>query len=145
MTMGVTIAAHYVNLPQGHVHLQIWDFGGQLAYRTLVARSLEGVSGIMLLFDLTRYSTFAELDEWRVTIGNVRGIIPILLVGCKDDLCEEDSTAKAISDEEVQKYVQKHKFTSYIRTSAKTGKNIDLSFQLMAGYLIAGPEHRLIH
>ncbi len=146
MTMGVTIAAHYVDLPEGRVNLQIWDFGGQLAYRTLVVRSLEGVSGVMLMFDLTRYSTFVELEEWRVTIGKyVKGTIPILLVGCKDDLCEEDPEAKAISDEEVQQYMQKHKFTDYIKTSAKTGKNIDLSFQLMGGYLIAGPEHRLIH
>ncbi len=144
MTMGVTIAAHYVDLPQGHVNLQIWDFGGQLAYRSLVARSLQGVTGVMLIFDLTRYSTFAELDEWRVTIDSIlKEPTPIILVGCKDDLCEQNPEHQDITDGAVQQYVHKHKFADYIKTSAKTGKNVDLCFQVMAGFLIDRPLHRL--
>jgi small GTP-binding protein len=146
MTMGVTIAAHYVDLPQGRVNLQIWDFGGQLAYRSLVIRSLQGVSGVILMFDLTRYSTFAELDEWRVTIGSaLREPTPILLVGCKDDLCEQNPATQEITDEAIQQYIQKHKYADYIKTSAKTGKNVELCFQVMAGYLIDGPLHRFTH
>ncbi len=142
--MGVTIAAHYVDLPQGHVNLQIWDFGGQLAYRSLVARSLHGVSGVMLMFDLTRFSTFAELDEWRVTIDAIlKEPNHILLVGCKDDLCEQNPSVQDVPDVTVQQYMLQHKYADYIKTSAKTGKNVDLCFQVMAGFLIDRPAHRL--
>ncbi len=94
----------------------------------------------MLMFDLTRYSTFVELEEWRVTIGKyVKGTTPILLVGCKDDLCEQNSKAQEIQDEVAKQYLEKHNFLEYIKTSAKTGKNIEKCFQVMAGRLIPAP------
>ncbi len=139
MTMGFTIAAHYIDLPRGRVHLQIWDYGGQSSYRTLVAKCLDGVSGIMLLFDLTRFSSFTELEEWRqIVTTHVREPVPILLVGCKDDLCDQTLMGQAIAEDVIEEYLGQHEFLGYLRTSAKTGKNVALCFQTMAEHLL-GP------
>ena len=130
MTIGINYAAHYLNLPQGRVDLQIWDYGGQLNYRPFIVQFLDGTSGALLMFDLTSYSSFLQIEDWWMTLEEgLKKKVPILLVGCKDDLCEQNPADQALSNENIQRYVEKHKFIGYIRTSAKSGKNVVACFQ----------------
>ncbi len=42
------------------------------------------------MLDLTRLSTFQDLEEYHMALNNyLKKSVPILIVGCKDDTCEQ--------------------------------------------------------
>ncbi len=126
-----------MDLPQGRVDLQIWDYGGQLVQRPLISKFLEGTTGALLMFDLTRSSSFQELEEWHSILNSKLNIhIPILLVGCKDDICEQNPAMLTVPDNQTQEYVQKTKCVGYMKTSAKTGKNVKFCFEVLVNALL---------
>ncbi len=137
MTIGINYATHFMDLPEGRVDLQIWDYGGQLKYRPLLLKFLEGTSGVLLMFDLTRFSSFYELDEWHKLLeSNLHEKTPILLVGCKLDLCEQDPSEEVVPEKEIYASMQKRKGLDFIKTSAKTGKNVQLCFEKLVNALL---------
>ncbi len=143
MTIGMNYATHYLNVPQGRVDLQIWDYGGQLLHRPIISKFLEGTSGALLMFDLTRLSTFQELEEWHIAlISNLTKIIPILLVGCKDDICEQTPASQSVPDSLTKEVVKKNNYIDFIKTSAKSGKNIACCFEKVVQTLL--DQHRIV-
>jgi small GTP-binding protein len=137
MTIGMNYATHYMNTPEDRVELQLWDYGGQLKYRPLLTKFLEGTSGALLMFDLTRFASFNELDEWHNLLeSKLQEKIPILLVGCKLDLCEQDPSEGVVPEKEIYAYMQRRKCLDFIKTSAKTGKNIQLCFEKIVNALL---------
>ena len=88
MTIGVDFAVHYLELNEdkGAATLQIWDFGGEERFRTMLPSFCQGASGALLFFDLARTHTFYELDEWINIIRRNTHDIPIIMLGAKYDL-----------------------------------------------------------
>ena len=93
MTIGVDFAVHYLELSEdkGAATLQIWDFGGEERFRTMLPSFCQGASGALLFFDLVRTHTFYELDEWINIIRRNTHNIPIILLGAKYYLIESPS------------------------------------------------------
>jgi len=71
--------------------LSLWDTAGQETYKSVTRSYFRGASGALLVFDLTRKSTFLHVTDW---LNDLRQIaepdIVVVLVGNKADLASTD-------------------------------------------------------
>ncbi|MHA2279125.1 MAG: ADP-ribosylation factor-like protein, partial [Candidatus Kariarchaeaceae archaeon] len=110
---------------------------GQPGFESLRQRYLLGISGVVLVFDLTVYESFQNLSKWIQEIRNDLNnfYAPIVLLGNKSDLSDFQ-----VTDDEILKFVasieENNVPIDYHITSAKTGSNVDESFKKL-GNLIA--------
>lgn len=92
----------------------------------------KNVSVVVLMFDITRKSTFKFLSFY---MNQLKKYVPynpyILLCGNKRDLKREQVTS-----EEIEYFVKNHSIDQYIEISAKTGHNISLLFSKIIEYYV---------
>jgi small GTP-binding protein len=132
MTVGVEFFIKEMTFDNDHCALQLWDLGGQKRFRHLLENYVMGARGALLLFDLTRMPTIGDILEW-VNIARLHDInLPIILVGTKIDL--EDLIA--VDDESALHIKNAFNMIDYIKTSAKSGYNVEEPFELLAKKLI---------
>jgi len=137
MTIGVDFAVHYLELREdrGTATLQIWDFGGEERFRTMLPSFCQGASGALLFFDLFRTHTFYELDEWISIIRRNTRDIPIILLGAKYDLIQNPSDLN-IDPQQVMSFIRYNKIRGYLSISSKTGYNVNESFDKITELMI---------
>ncbi|MFW9950376.1 MAG: hypothetical protein ACFFKA_09675, partial [Candidatus Thorarchaeota archaeon] len=88
---------------------------------------VEGSYAAIVLFDLTRISSIENLQEWVHKLKEV-GEIPILILGTKMDLIDEDTISPI--DEYINEFKLNHtNIIDYVKISSKTGQNIKLAFK----------------
>lgn len=105
--------------------VQIWDLGGQSAYRKLRKLYLEGSQGALVVFDVTSKQSFDALEDWIQSLIEIRGNdVPMIIIGNKIDLDAE----RVITDEETLEYAKKYS-TEVVFTSAATGEKVEDSFR----------------
>ena len=127
-TVGVNIVKEQVELDDGIVNLMIWDIAGQPQFYMLHRPYFNGADGMMLAFDITRSSTFSNVQNWYNTAQKFGlSSIPRLLIGNKTDLQEERKIIKPMADHLAEKLN-----CTYYETSAKTGENVKLIFKKTA-------------
>jgi len=132
MTVGVEFFIKEIIFDDVHCSLQLWDLGGQKRFRYLLEDYVMGARGALLLFDLTIMPKIGDILEW-VNIARLHDInLPIILVGSKNDL--ED--LMAIDDESALHIKNAFNMIDYIKTSAKSGYNVELPFEILARKLI---------
>ncbi len=121
------------------VKFQIWDLAGQPRFNSVRELYYKGSHGGLLVFDITRRDSFTNLSAWIEELykNSGRGNMPIALLGNKVDL--RDETENPVTAEEVTEFIEviKKKYdmgfeVPYLETSAKTGKNVDQSFNILA-------------
>ena len=116
----------------GTCTLQLWDLGGQVRFRHLLESFIMGAKGARLLFDLTVMPKIDHLLNW-VNIVRMHDLdLPIILVGTKLDLEE----FIAVDDESAQSIKNTFNMVDYIKTSSKTGINIEQVFDVMVQELM---------
>jgi GTPase SAR1 family protein len=92
-------------------------------FRALAPLYARDSKAAVIVFDMTRRTTFENLTHW-VSFLRQQGEIPFVIVGNKEDLTEqqqvplEDATNYAFSVE-----------SQFFSASAKTGQNVDLVFK----------------
>ncbi len=117
------------------VKLVIWDIAGQKRFRLLRKEFYVGTNGALVIFDLTRYSTFEEIEEWISEMFEIlENNIPFVLIGNKSDLIKE--IGRSFEMENAKDFAEKYE-SKYIETSAKTGENIENAFIQLAMSMIA--------
>jgi small GTP-binding protein len=133
MTVGVDFFIKEIEFDsKAECTLQLWDFGGQVRFRHLLENYVMGARGALLLTDLTREPVMDELVEW-VNIVRLHDItLPIILVGTKYDLKD----FIAVYDEQMLNIMDTFNMMGYVKTSAKTGHNVEKAFRMMAKKLI---------
>ncbi len=105
--------------------VQIWDLGGQSAYRKLRKLYLEGSQGALVVFDVTSQQSFEALEDWIQSLIEIRGNdVPMIIIGNKIDLESE----RVVTDEAAIEYGKKYN-TNVIFTSAATGEKVEDSFR----------------
>ena len=126
LTIGVEFLSKKIKIKKKHVQLMIWDIGGQKKFKFLHERFYKGTRGALLVFDLTNYQTFKEMEEWISEAYEILDDkIPFVLIGNKSDLVGE--VGETVDSNEARKFAE-DKGSTYIETSAKTGENIEESF-----------------
>ncbi|MFX0071351.1 MAG: Rab family GTPase [Candidatus Hermodarchaeota archaeon] len=112
-------------------HVQIWDIGGQERFRYMVKKYLPGARGALLLFDTTSWKSFVNIDKWAQLLRINDKKLPIVLVATKYDL-EEFSM---VADYYAELKQKKLNMIDYVKTSSKTGLNVDEVFEILAKHL----------
>ncbi len=135
MTIGVDFAVHNVHVPEvGNVTLQIWDFGGEQRFRSMLPGFCKGAAGALLIFSLIEPKSFFELEEWITIIRKNTTNIPVLLVGAKKDLLDP-ALPREISMDEVSNFKTKYALREYLEISSKTGENVHETFRKLALFM----------
>ncbi|OLS23071.1 MAG: GTPase KRas precursor [Candidatus Heimdallarchaeota archaeon LC_2] len=133
MTIGADFAVKRVELDGKEIVAQIWDLAGQLRFQSVREVYYQGATGALLVFDITRSSTFESIPQWVTELleNNKQKIIPMVLIGNKSDLRE--SSPEAISFDAGQEYAKSLTDWSqfeipYVETSALNGENVEDAF-----------------
>ena len=132
LTKAITLQSDDGKVQQ--VNLALWDIAGQPRFVDLRTTFYRGASGALLLFDLTREETFKELDLWLTELRAVTMNIPILLIGNKLDLIEEQG--RQVEADNAANFAEEQGLT-YLETSAKTGENVEDAFYELAKQMIS--------
>ncbi|MFV2014510.1 MAG: GTP-binding protein [Candidatus Heimdallarchaeota archaeon] len=133
MTIGADFAVKRVELDGKEIVAQIWDLAGQLRFQSVREVYYQGATGALLVFDITRSSTFESIPQWVTELleNNKQKIIPMVLIGNKSDLRE--SSPEAISHDAGAEYAKSLTTWSnfeipYVETSALNGENVESAF-----------------
>jgi small GTP-binding protein len=128
-TLGANIVRKDVNIDTANakVRLIMWDLAGQEKYNVIRSMYFEGVAGCILVYDLTRTTTFQSIKEkWIKDIQNyVRNQGAYILIGNKVDLKDQ----RVIETKEGQELAEYIKASDFIETSAKYGENVEMAFK----------------
>jgi len=102
------------------IKLQIWDFAGEKRFRFFLPNYSRGAQGCLLCYDISRYTSFQNLQEWYDIIEENTTDPIFLMVGGKADLSDSRRT---VQKEDAEEFKNKHKIPFLIETSSKTGDN----------------------
>lgn len=137
-TLGVDFANKIVKLEDGtHINFQVWDLAGQLNYIAVTRSFLSNTNAALVVYDATVPETFNHIKAWLKILydSNIQNAskIPFIVLRNKIDLLEEDIEEPEFIDDEFIRYLDKYEElspenTKFLPTSAKTGKNVELSF-----------------
>jgi small GTP-binding protein len=131
MTVGTDFFSKVVYKKDNIITLQIWDFGGEKRFRFLLPNYCKGAFGVLLVFDLTDFTTLLNLTEWLHIIKENTKKPLIILVGTKAD------AAGFVDGDLIQEFCIKNEIDEFIPTSAKTGDNIEFVFQELVTRILA--------
>ncbi|MFX0050369.1 MAG: Rab family GTPase [Candidatus Hermodarchaeota archaeon] len=123
------------------IGLQIWDIGGHARSSQVGRVFFQGVSGALLVYDLTRKDTLEKLPLWKDQLMNFSPGARMYLVGNKNDLEEE----RQISPDDGKKAAKDELGTdNFFETSAKTGDHIQETFEDLARLLVNANRDKII-
>ena len=131
-TVGVKIEKKSVDLGKDRVDLMIWDLYGEDDFQKVRTSYLRGSSGFLLVADGTRRSTLATAIALQETAERAAGRVPFLLLVNKADLSERWEVDDAALAQ------LKSKGWQILRTSAKTGLEVETAFADLARAMLAG-------
>jgi len=122
-----------ISLPIFDIALQLWDFGGQDRFRFLLKKYVKGASGALLLFDLSNPVSIESADDWIKLVRMHNANLLIILVGTKYDLVNPKTIDNNLSNFLVAEF----NLIANVKTSSKTGRNIEGVFDLLIRDLLA--------
>lgn len=114
---------------QKRMKLSLWDTAGQETYKSITRSYFRGASGALLVFDITRPSTFASVTQWLQDLRQIAedGIV-VVLVGNKCDLVSEDDNRRRVTRQEAEEWCRANNVVRYVETSAKSGEGVERAF-----------------
>ena len=100
---------------------------GQARFQAVRKMYYSGAAGVILVFDVTRRRSFAELVKWVEEADESIGHrVPIIVVGNKTDLPD-----RAVSADEARDWAEGNGFL-YMESSAKTGEGVADMFTVLS-------------
>ena len=139
-TVGVDFALKQLSVDGQVVRLQLWDIAGQDRFGSIARVYYKDAYGVMLVYDVTRPSTFDTVAKWKkeidskVTLPNGRPI-PVVLLGNK---CDKETGAADVA--EMDKFCVNNGFIGWFDTSAKTGDNIKEASEFLVRKILTYPD-----
>ncbi len=137
MTIGVDFFFKQVELKKksDSCALQLWDLGGQERFRYLIENYVMGARGALLLIDLTKEPKMNNILEW-INIVRMHDLnLPIILVGTKFDFRDIDESLILVDDEAAVNIKDTFNMVDYVKTSSKSGLNINKIFEILVNKL----------
>lgn len=123
-----------VNVGNEVAELQIWDTPGSADCRTMTAAYVqEDVQGVVVVFDVTSYDSYMNVQHWVKTVNQFAGQenLKFVFVGNKTDLERQ----RKVSEDHGQELANQTN-GAYIDASAKTNKNIEMIFRRMTEIIL---------
>ena len=127
-TIGQECFIKIVNINNHEIKIKIWDTAGQERYRSIAISSIRNANGVLLVYDITKMTTYETLEYWFKQIKNVLEIkdTPIVLIGNKIDL--KDS--REVLYEKGEEFAKDHGI-KFFECSAKSKINVDEAFNCL--------------
>lgn len=126
-TIGVKVDKKVVEVHGEEISILLWDIAGEVKQDKVPKSYFLGASAIIYVFDLTRPSTYKNINT---DLNILDGILPdaiLKVVGNKEDLVDAEQLAKIKKEAD---------FTIDAITSAKEGTNVnELFYGLAANFL----------
>ncbi len=127
VTIGVHITKKVVEISAGNtVSLILWDLEGTDDITTIRNSYLLGTHGAVFVFDVTRPSTFQNLNQDLKVVSEKLPSVPMIVVGNKMDLVDAIDLKTVLGENNIA-----YDFLS----SAKTGDSVEDLFYKMATLL----------
>ncbi len=127
-TIGVKVDKKSLTIEGKEVTLLLWDIAGEISQDKVPNSYFLESSAIIYVFDLTRPSTYANMEFDLTHLEKMVPGVLVKIVANKKDL---------VTDEELEKVLKEvNKFPDVI-TSAKTGENVENLFVDIAKSLIS--------
>ena len=138
-TLGAVVSKKTIELDEAkgttQVDLVILDIIGKRTFMQLFKDAyFSGARGILAVFDRTRKSTLTELPTWITGVRETVGQVPVVALANKDDLKERHETR----DDDIARILDPLDLT-VMRTSAKTGDNVERAFKQLARTIATPP------
>ncbi|XP_053757662.1 ras-related protein Rab-28 isoform X2 [Panthera pardus] len=135
-TIGLDFFLRRITLPGNlNVTLQVWDIGGQTIGGKMLDKYIYGAQGILLVYDITNYQSFENLEDWYSVVKKVSEESEtqplVALVGNKIDL----EHMRTVKPDKHLRFCQENGFSSHF-VSAKTGDSVFLCFQKVAAEIL---------
>jgi small GTP-binding protein len=131
-TLGADFLIKEINMSKMNLEIKLllWDIGGQTKWKEIRSSYLTGSDGAIIVYDVTRSSTFKDLEAWINDLHRFVGKnVPYVLVGNKIDL--EELEMREVTTEELVEFATK-RGVHYFETSAKTGQVVETMFSRAA-------------
>jgi len=125
-TVGVKVDKKVVTIGSQDVTLMLWDIEGEDKFCKLKKHYLRGVSGYILVADISRKNSLDKAIELSDKMVENYGNIPFTLALNKSDLTSQ----REITDYQVKELLNKG--WDVIFTSAKNGKGVESVFNDLA-------------
>ncbi|KAJ8616531.1 hypothetical protein MRB53_035903 [Persea americana] len=123
-TIGVEFATRSLNVDGKIIKAQIWDTAGQERYRAITSAYYRGAVGALLVFDVTRHSTFENVERWLKELrDHTDPNIVVMLIGNKSDLRH----LVAVSTEDGKSFAERESLF-FMETSALEATNVENAF-----------------
>ncbi len=138
ITIGTDVFIYNFEMKEKSIKLQLWDFGGELRFRNFLPNYCKGALGCLLCYDINRYQSFKNLNEWLSIIKENTSNPIIILIGEKLDLADEKRVVELSNAEE---YKQKQNIEYFFETSSKSGFNNKKIFEILTQAIMEKYDH----
>ncbi|KAJ8465433.1 hypothetical protein OPV22_027985 [Ensete ventricosum] len=123
-TIGVEFATRSITVDGKILKAQIWDTAGQERYRAITSAYYRGAVGALLVYDVTRHTTFENVSRWlRELKDHTDPNIIVMLIGNKSDLRH----LVAVPTADGKAYAERESLY-FMETSALEATNVDNAF-----------------
>ena len=140
-TIGVDFRFKCVDIGERKCKLQIWDTAGQERFKTVTSAYYRGADGIIIVFDQTDKESFNNVQNWIDDISKYSTEEPSkIIIANKEDISDERKSVKMEDIAELEKKTG----LEVIKTSAKTGENIDYAFKKLTQKLLIERNNRIL-
>ena len=120
-TIGNDTYSRVVKLDGEIINVSFYDTAGQEKYKSISLSLIRHADGILLIYDITKKSSYNNISQWMDSIYENKGEnFPLILIGNKCDLEKK----RVITIEQGEK-LGEHYGITFMETSNKDGTNID--------------------
>ncbi len=134
-TIGVKVSRKTVAVPRDdeivELTMMLWDLAGSEEFSRVRASYLRGLSGAILVCDLTRSKTLEDLIIYARDLQDINPTAKIIIAANKGDLLKRHQVTRA----QVEEVANKLDAVFYV-TSAKTGSEVEKLFRHLGRLLV---------
>ena len=130
-TVGAQFSKYNEEVEGDQCELVFWDIAGQDEFHFLRPSFYKSSVASIIVFSMEDNNfgieSFKHTAQWLKEIKKFCGDIPVVLIGNKADLVDENT----LSNEKILKFVKKNNLKGFYCTSAKTGQNVEDAFRII--------------
>lgn len=130
-SLGVDVKKRTFHIDGRTVKLQVWDTAGQERFKSITRSFYRDAHGVALCYDITRRDSFHGVKKWLTEIAEESPDCELMLIGNKTDIADETPSAREVPTA-AGVALAKELRIPFFETSAKTGANIEKSFECLS-------------
>jgi small GTP-binding protein len=138
-TIGADFASKKIDAGENQITFQIWDLAGQDSYQAVRGTFYKGATAGLMVFDCQDPKTMTNLKNWidEAIKGSDNGILVYFIIANKIDLIDERKVSREMALEFCNRLSTETGIRFYYcETSAKTGQNIQETFEFLSFKLL---------